>query len=295
MKIIQSHIIPNNVDPIRFNDYAFGIIDTIQSKSGIKKAIKRGLLIIDGEKAETGRWIKPGQKIELIENLQSKPKPYKIDLQIVFEDDHIILVNKPAGLITSGNQFKTAVNAVCYHAKPSEAGDRLPWPKPVHRLDSATSGLLLFAKTTKALLSLNKQFENKNIKKRYRAIVNGKIEQEGLIDLNIEDKETLTRYQRIDFVESLQNTWLSMVYLFPETGRTHQLRIHLSKIGHPIVGDKIYGTKGDILKHKGLFLCATRLEFLHPVTKQIVTYKIDEPPKFKALLKREKRRWEKYN
>ena len=74
MKIIQTHIVPNNVDPIRFNDYAFGIIHSIPSKSGIKKAIKRGFLIIDGEKADTGRWIKPGQKKELIENPQTKPK-----------------------------------------------------------------------------------------------------------------------------------------------------------------------------------------------------------------------------
>jgi len=295
MKIIQTHIVPKNADTKRFNDYAFGIIDTIPSKSGIKKAIKRGFLIIDGEKAETGRWITPGQKIELIENPQTKPKPYKMDLQIVFEDDHIILINKPAGLVTSGNQFKTAVNAVCYHAKPSKAGDRLLWPKPVHRLDSATSGLLLFAKTSNALLSLNQQFEKKTIKKRYRAIVNGKIDQEGLIDLSIEDKTALTRYRRIEFVESLQNQWLSSVDLFPETGRTHQLRIHLSEIDHPIVGDKVYGEKGDILKHKGLFLCATQLEFVHPATNQTVAYEIEEPPKFKALLNREKRRWGKYN
>ena len=162
-------------------------------------------------------------------------------------------------------------------------------------MDSPTSGLLLFAKTSKALLSLNQQFENRTIKKRYRAIVNGKIDQKGLIDLSIDDKAASTRYQRIELVESLQNQWLSLVDLFPKTGRTHQLRIHLSGIGHHIVGDKIYGKEGDILKHKGLFLCATQLEFIHPATNQTVTFKIEEPAKFKALLKREKWRWEKYN
>ena len=295
MTIIQTHIVPENADRKRFNDYAFGIIQSIPSRSGIKKAIKRGLLIIDGKKSETGRWITPGQKIELIENPQIKPKPYKMNLQIVFEDDHIIVINKPAGLVSSGNQFKTAVNAVCHNAKPSKKGDRLDWPKPAHRLDSATSGLLLFAKSTQALLSLNQQFEKKTIKKRYRAIVNGKIDQEGLIDLSIDDKAALTRYLRINFVESLQNQWLSHVDLFPESGRTHQLRIHLSKMGHPIVGDKIYGKEGDILKHKGLFLCAIQLEFVHPETNQNMILKIEEPPKFNSLLKREKRRWEKYN
>jgi len=295
MKIIQTHIVPENEDQVRFNDYAFGVIDSISSKSGIKKAIKRGLLIIDGEKAETGRWIKPGQKIELLKIEEAIPKPYKMDLQIVYEDEHIILINKPSGLVTSGNQFKTAVNVVCYHAKPSDLSDKLPWPKPVHRLDSATSGLLLFAKSSKALIFLNHQFENKAVKKRYRAIVNGKIDSDGLIDQHIEEKEALTKYRRISFVQSLQNQWLSLIDLFPETGRTHQLRIHLSETGHPIVGDKIYGKKGDILKHKGLFLCATQLEFIHPATDQIIVFEIEEPLKFKSLLNREKQRWEKYN
>lgn len=295
MKVIQMHIVPKNVEKIRFNDYAFEKIDTISSKSGIKKAIKRGQLTIDGEPAETGRWIKPGQIIELIENEEVSPKPYKMDLPVVYEDDYIILINKPAGLITSGNQFKTAVNAVCFNANLSKADDRLMWPKPVHRLDASTSGLIVFAKTHQALVSLNQQFENKTIKKRYRAMVNGKINAEGLIDKPIDDKTALTRYVKIDIAESLRNNWISLVDLFPETGRTHQLRIHLAEIGHPIVGDKIYGKKGDILRHKGLFLCAILLEFIHPATKSLVTFEIEEPPKFKALFKREKRRWKKYN
>jgi 23S rRNA-/tRNA-specific pseudouridylate synthase len=86
-----------------------------------------------------------------------------------------------------------------------------------------------------------------------------------------------------------------MVDLFPETGRTHQLRIHLSQIGHPIAGDKLYGIKGNILKHKGLFLCATRLEIIHPELNRSMVFEIDPPNKFKALMEREKRRWNKYN
>jgi RluA family pseudouridine synthase len=295
LKIIESHIVPANTNVIRFNDYANKIITLIPSKSGIKKAIKRGLLTIDGKQAETGRWIQAGMKIELANNEETPPKPYKTALDIVYEDNCIIVINKPSGLVTSGNQFKTAVNVVYYHAKPSIADDRLSWPKPVHRLDSATSGLLVFAKTSKALVLLNQQFENKTIKKRYRAIVTGKIESKGMIDLNIENKVALTYYERVSVVRSLQNQWLSSVDLFPETGRTHQLRIHLAKIGHPIVGDKLYGTKGDILKHKGLFLCATRLGIIHPELNRLMVFEIDYPKKFKSLMEREKRRWKRYN
>jgi len=295
MKIIETHIVPENVEQTRLSDYAFGKIKSILSKKGIRKTIKRGELLVDGSKAKTGFWVKPGQKIELIEIEQTPPKPYKMEINKVFEDDYILVIDKPSGLLTSGNQFKTAVNAAVYHAKPSEAIDRLGWPKPVHRLDKATSGLLLFAKTAKAQNGLYKQFENKLIKKRYRAIVTGKIDVEGSIDLNIEDKIAVTRYRRVDVVESLQNQWISLVDLIPETGRTHQIRIHLSSIGHPIVGDKLYGTKGNTLKHKGLFLCAVKLEFIHPISLEPMVLEIESPYKFSAILNREKRRWKKYN
>jgi len=295
LKIIESHIVPGKTPVARFNDYAYGIFSSIPSKSGIKKAIKRGLLTIDGQKAETGKWIKPGMKIELLAADETAPKPYKTPVEIVYEDDCIIVINKPSGLVTSGNQFKTATNVVFHHAKPSDAIDRLSWPKPVHRLDSATSGLLLFAKTANAQFQLQKQFENRAVKKRYLAVVNGKISEQGVIDIKIEGKEAYTAYHRINYVESLQNDWLSLVELFPETGRTHQLRIHLAKTGHPIVGDKLYGIKGDILKHKGLFLCATHLEITHTELNSPMVFEIEAPKKFNALLAREKRRWKKYN
>jgi len=295
LKIIESHIVPEGTAKVRFNDYAYGIISTIHSKSAIKKAIKRGFLTIDGKAAETGRWIIPGMKIELFADEQVPPKPYITQLKIVYEDDSIIVIHKPGGLVSSGNQFKTAVNAVFHHAKISTAKDKLSWAKPVHRLDSATNGILLFAKTGKALFRLQQQFVNKTVKKRYIAVVQGKIKENGSIDLQIDNKNAVTLYRRIDCVASLQNEWLSLIELFPETGRTHQLRIHLSEIGHPIVGDTLYGVKGDILKHKGLFLCAEQLEILHPELNRPMTFKTTVPSKFSTLLKREKRRWKKYH
>ena len=295
MKIIESHRVPEITNDVRFIDYACRIIVSIPSKNGIKKAIKRGLLTLDGKPAESGRWINPGMMIALTAAEDTPPKPYKTALEIIYQDNYIIVVNKPSGLITSGNQFKTATNVVFYHAEPSNKADALTWPKPVHRLDNATSGLLLFAKTTRALLALQRQFENRTVKKRYIAVVNGKIKEQGLIDFKIDHKIALTTYKRLQSVKSLQNEWLSLVELTPETGRTHQLRIHLAKIGHPITGDKLYGTKGDILKHKGLFLCATNLEITHPELNQLMAFEIETPPKFNGLLEREQRRWRKYN
>ena len=295
MKVIEAYIVPENTEAIRFNEYAFEIIKSIHTRSGIKKAIKKGLLIIDGKKVETGRRVIAGMKIELKAVKSSRPKPYKVPIEIIYEDNSIIVVNKKAGLVTSGNQFRTATNVVVYHAEASDAVDRLEWPKPAHRLDAATSGLLIFAKTSRALVHLQKQFERKVIKKRYLAIVNGKTDNKGKINIKIQGKDAITFYRQLNCVESLQNQWLSMVELFPETGRTHQLRIHLSEIGHPIVGDKLYGTAGDILKHKGLFLCAQKIDFIHPELNRSLVLEIEPPPKFKALLTREKRRWDKYN
>ena len=102
-------------------------------------------------------------------------------------------------------------------------------------------------------------------------------------------------YVRIKTVRSIKNDWLSLIDLFPLTGRTHQLRIHMSKLGFPILGDKLYGTEGLILKGKGLFLSAVELTFPHPKNNKTVNIKIDEPEKFEVFLNREERRWVKYN
>lgn len=293
--ILKTHIVPDGVEDIRLYDYAAEIFPTIPSRKGIKKAISREEIIVDGEKTTTGLWIKPGHKIELLESSINPPKEYNLYLEVVYEDEYFAVINKPAGIPVSGNRFRTIQNALIGNIKISEELDALRWPKPVHRLDSPTSGLLIIAKTASTLVKLGQLFENKEIQKKYAAIVIGKTPEKGVIDFEIEGLKSWTEYQLNCFVPSLRNEYLSLVELSPKTGRTHQLRIHLSKLGFPILGDKLYGKKGEIFQGKGLFLSAVELKFVHPITDEYLIIKADLPLKFKSLLERENRRWEKYN
>jgi 23S rRNA pseudouridine1911/1915/1917 synthase len=293
--ILKTHIVPEEVREVRLYDYAAEIFPLIPSRKGIKKAIAREEIIVDGEKTTTGLWIKPGQKIELLESDINPPKAYNLDLEVVYEDGYFAVVNKPAGIPVSGNQFRTIQNALIGNIKVSKEADALRWPKPVHRLDSPTSGLLLIAKTAKTLVRLGQQFEKKEVHKKYCAIVIGKLPEKGSIDFDVDGLSSLTEYGLINVVPSLRNKYLSLVDLYPKTGRTHQLRIHLSKLGFPILGDKLYGNEGEILQGKGLFLCAIELQFNHPITDEPLIIKTELPYKFNALLERENKRWTKYN
>jgi 23S rRNA-/tRNA-specific pseudouridylate synthase len=182
-----------------------------------------------------------------------------------------------------------------YNLKHSELEDALRWPKPVHRLDTQTSGLLLIAKTAQAQVNLGRQFQNREIFKRYRAVLIGKLQNSGVIDNPMDDRVAKTEFAPVRHVRSLKNGWLTLVDLYPLTGRTHQLRIHMADHGYPILGDKLYGPEGQILKGQGMFLCAVELSFVHPVQDTQVSSKIEEPPKFKTFLDREQRRWNKYH
>jgi len=294
MNILETHIVPHGTTEIRLYDYLDGIFPILPSRSSVKKAITRGKVLVNGEKTKTGTWVNPNDKIELLDLGSKAPKPYNIDLEIVFEDEFLMVVNKPGGIPVSGNQFKTIQNAIIDNHNPSKEEDALEWPKPVHRLDSATSGLLIIAKTAKALMLLGKQFENKEIDKKYCAIVMGEIPEEGTIDFAIEGQESETDYKRVEVVPSLRSDFLCLVDLYPQTGRTHQLRIHLSKLGFPIMGDALYGEEGKVFKGKGLFLCAIGLRFEHPITQEKVELQINEPNKYNILLEREERRYKQF-
>ena len=292
---IQQHIVAKGTYEIRFIDYVFQHFRCIPSRAGIKKAIKRGQFTLDGNIAVPGKWIEEGQVIELFDLVFPPSKEYYLDLEVLFEDAYMAVVNKPAGIVVSGNQFKTIENALPHNLESSNEVDVLAWPRPVHRLDSPTSGVLLVAKTRKAQINLGQQFEQKRIQKGYRAILIGEVEASGMITESIEGLESKSAFELISKVPSLQNGFLSLVNLYPLTGRTHQLRIHTASIGHPIMGDKLYGNQGQHIKGKGLFLSAVSIEFKHPITKEDMSFIIDEPAKFKSLLNREESRFHKFN
>ena len=215
-------------------------------------------------------------------------------LDVIFEDEDLAVIFKPAGINVSGNQFKTIQNALLFNINPSTKIDALDWPLPVHRLDNQTSGLLLIAKTKLARVKLGQAFEKKTVLKKYTAVVIGDLRDSGEINLPIDGKQSLSFYTSMSVVPSLKNGDLSLLELIPKTGRTHQLRIHCASINHPILGDKLYGKNGLILKNKGLFLCAVSLDFKHPVTKQIITFEVPTPHKFIKRMENEKRRYLEY-
>ena len=295
MLLIEQHIVPNDISNLRLSDYCANIFQQIPSRKGMKKAIDRGEVRLNGETAGTGRFIKTGDLIELMDLQKTPPKPYELKIPVVFEDDFLAVMNKPAGLVTSGNQFKTLQNCLLANLQASTAVDALKFPQVVHRLDAPTSGLVLVAKTAKSRIALSKIFENREIKKTYQAVVIGQPDVKGKIDIPVDEKEAFTSYKTTQTVPSLRNTHLSLLNLNPKTGRTHQLRKHLAAIGHPIFGDKLYGTEGEIYKGKGLFLSAVQLEFSHPVTGAEMLISIETPHKFSSLLLREERRFKEYS
>lgn len=266
----------------------------IPSKSGIKKAIKNGQFLVDGNKATTGFWIYPNLEITLIEDPSKKPKVFEFNLEVIFDDEHMAVINKPAGIIVSGNTFKTIFNALPFNLKPSTESDALFKPTPVHRLDNQTSGILLIAKTKTAQINLGGQFTNKTIQKKYCAIVIGEISNQ-TINSPIENKPSETNIELVKTAKSLKYANLSFVNAFPKTGRTHQIRIHLASINNPILGDKLYGDDDMIHKGKGLFLAATEITFSHPKNNNPIHLKIATPNKFNSILAREERRWNSYN
>ena len=142
---------------------------------------------------------------------------------------------------------------------------------------------------------LAKLFEQKQIEKTYVALLTGEQSNDLEINSSINKQEALSTLKVLKVVPSLRNDFVTLVEFKPQTGRTHQLRIHAKSIGHPIVGDKIYGEAGNTLLKKGMFLCAVQLEFKHPVTNKRMNVSIETPYKFHAFIARELRRWEKYN
>ena len=277
----EVHTAAHQKTPIRFQEYGVEIFISITTKSGLKKAIKKGLIFIDGQCASTATYITGGESIILYDHpdLDNK-KIAKINLDICYEDDYLAIINKPAGILVSGNKLKTITNALPYNLKKSADKDALAHPQPVHRLDFPTSGLLLIAKTNHAVIELNRMFEKRQIKKVYHAIAVGNMKKHGKVDTLINDKEAFTEYQVLSTIESDKFQKLNLIRLFPTTGRRHQLRIHFSSIGNPILGDSIYGNDLSRESKNSLYLQASSLEFRHPETKKMLTIEAKLPAKF---------------
>lgn len=281
MTLLETHKVKTIETPIRLQEYGVGIFTVKPTKSGFKKAIKKQLVFVNGKPATTALFIKGGEIIELYQ-ANEKYKHFNLKLNILFEDDFLAVIYKPAGVTVSGNSFATIYNALPKNLTHSSQLDAIR-PHPVHRLDYATSGLLLIGKTSSSVKLLSKLFENKKIQKTYYAVTIGKMKQKGAINFLIDDKNSLTNFEVLQTVMSERFKFLNLVKLQPKTGRKHQLRKHLLAIGNPILGDKKYYIDDLILNGKGLYLQAFSLEFTHPFTKEKMFFSTKLPKKYNTI------------
>ena len=192
------------------------------------------------------------------------------------------MIHKPAGILVSGNNFKTITNALTQNIQPSKLPDATK-PQPVHRLDYATTGILLVGKTSSSIRALNRIFEDKKIEKTYYAVTIGEMNNRGKITSEIEGKKSQSNYKLFESVSSKRFGKLNLVKLKPQTGRRHQLRKHMASIDNPILGDAAYGIENLILSGKGLYLHAYSLNFIHPITNKQVYFKDELPQRFKKI------------
>ncbi len=275
------------------------------SRSYIKKIIDGGGLLINGAPCKGSQKLKAEDIITVDIPPVKEPDilPENIPLDILYEDSELLVVNKPQGMVVHpapGNYSGTLVNALMYHCRGGSLSGigGVARPGIVHRIDKNTSGLLMVAKTNAAHLSLAEQIKAHSFSRRYKAIVHGGFNvSEGTIDApigrnrknrekmcvtNENSKEAITHYRVLG--RSACGAY-SLVECILETGRTHQIRVHMSHIGHPIVGDDVYGVKKEKFKTNGQALHAYLLGFIHPKTGEYTEFTAPLPDYFEKLLK----------
>lgn len=271
------------------------------SRTIIQKMIVDGKVLVNGKKTKNSYKVSSGD-IVTIEQPEMKEclslKPQKMDLDVIYEDDDILIINKEKGMVVhpgNGNPDGTLANAVMERCKGSLSGiGGVIRPGIVHRIDKDTSGLVIVAKCDNAHLAISKQIQERTVTKTYIALVRGNIkENEATINMPIgrsmqdrkkmavtkKGKEAITHFKVLKRYDGF-----CLLELKIETGRTHQIRVHLAEIGHPIVGDMVYSNGKNPFGVKGQMLHAAKLEFVHPTTHQKVTYEAPLPKYFIDVL-----------
>lgn len=273
------------------------------SRSYVQKLIEIGQVTVNCEQVRGNYKVKLGDEIEITipDPVSPKALPENIEIESLYEDDHIIVVNKPKGMVVhpaAGNSTGTLVNALLNHCKGRLSNiNGVIRPGIVHRIDKDTSGVLVVTKTNFAHEYFSEKFKNHEINRTYFAIVEGTIqENKGKIDApigrNIDDRKKMavnvingkSAITHFEVLERLKGFTLIKVNL--ETGRTHQIRVHMSYIGHPIVGDNVYGKKKQVFTQSGQALHAGVLGFDHPVTKEYMEFSTKTPKDFNEILEK---------
>jgi 23S rRNA pseudouridine1911/1915/1917 synthase len=323
----MSLLVDKGQEPLRLDKFLTARIENI-SRNKVQQAIEGGRVLVNNKMASANYKIRPGDAIICYSDRQTVGEeiiPEKMDLNIFYEDEEVLIINKPPGLVVhpaSGNYSGTLINGVAWYLQKENKNiseETLPRFGLVHRIDKNTSGLLLLAKTSRAVASLAKQFFDHTIKRQYIALVWGDLkEDQGTIVAHVgrhqrfrklfeaypegdHGKEAISHYSVIE-----RFGYVTLVQCILETGRTHQIRVHMKYIGHPLFSDDTYGgdkiLKGTIYSKYKQFvencfeicprqaLHAQSIGFVHPATKQDMFFKSDLPSDMQQLIEK----WRSY-
>ena len=282
----------------RIDSYLPQVLDVSRSK--VSKMIKNEEILVNGKKTKNSYILKENDLVEVGEIKEEimQALPEKMDLDIIYEDDDVIVVNKPNGMVVHpavGNKSKTLVNGLLYHSKNLSTINGEFRQGIVHRIDAYTTGLLMVAKNDKAHKILAKELEEKKTTRKYIALVWGIINTDtGTIDApigrdindrkkmavtDINSKDAITHFK---VIERYSNA--TLIELKLETGRTHQIRVHMNYIGYPVVNDPVYGRR-KLIDNTGQCLHAKTLGFIHPTTHEYMEFDSPLPPCFENILK----------
>ena len=303
--MLREITVEQNVDNKRLDKFISEMEEDL-SRTTIQRLIEEEKVLVNEQKVKTSYKPISGDKIRI--SVEQRPKlelkAQKIPVQIMYEDKDIVVVNKPKGMVVhpaNGNYDGTLVNALLgmYEDKSdwsfSEDEENFR-PGIVHRLDKDTSGLLIVAKNDVALMKMSKEIQERKVTKKYIALVKGNVpDDEATIDLPIARSTKDRKKMAVDEKGKNAVTYFKVLKRYDRytllelkiaTGRTHQIRVHMSYIGHPVVGDEVYSNGKNEFEVKGQMLHAWKLEFIHPITGEKINLEAPVPDYFKEILEK---------
>jgi len=273
------------------------------TRSYIKNLIDDGKILVNGKSVKSGYKVKNGDSIdvEIVEKVPENIVAEDIPLDIVYEDEDIIIINKAKGMVVhpaNGNYTGTVVNSLMHsHEGKLSSINGVVRPGIVHRIDKDTSGIIVVAKNDNAHKKLSEQFKVHSISRKYVALVKGIIKEDELtIDkpigrstkdrkkMAVTDKNSRNAVTHISVLRRFYTSNVTLVEARLETGRTHQIRVHMASLHHPLIGDEVYGKKDPKFKVEGQMLHAKSLGFMHPTTNEFVEFDSELPDYFKKIL-----------